>query len=113
MLYGCLSISNNNVLEDVVNYRQTKPVEYSLPPNIKEYSCLIGLPYGYKHLIGKEIYFYSSYDKRIHGPWLVVDVESITHQGQMFSRRLAADINCKEYKSHYGVLMLYEYNRIN
>lgn len=106
ILCGHLSIANTNVLDKVVEYRKYKPVEYSLPKELdtSKYKCLVALPFGYKSLIGKRVYFYSMYDKRIHGPWLVVDIEADNHN-YMKRNNLIADSSCTEYKSQYGILL--------
>lgn len=101
-------LSYNQTLDTVAINRKTIPVEYKIDVDTTKYECLIGLPYGNKHLIGKDVYFYD-YDKMImKGPWLVVDVESVTHSGIMKLRHLAADTNCKEYVSDYGVIMIWD-----
>lgn len=110
ILIGYLSPVNDGIFERVVEYRKTKPVEYPIDKklNTTEYECLVGLPYGYKHLIGRTVYFYDNTSSILRGPWLVVDVESATNKNQMLSRKLIADVSCKEYKSHYGIIVLYD-----
>lgn len=96
----------NPTLDRVAIVRQTKPVEIAIDKDldITEYECLLGVPYGYKHLIGKELYFIS-YNNGVLGPWLVVDVESSNHAGYMKTNNLVADINCEEYVHEKGVLI--------
>lgn len=99
-------LSYNSKLYSTAIYRQEKPTEYKIrnSVNINEYQCLLGLPYGYGELIGKEIYFLSSND--LYGPWLVVDVESNTDQGTMINHNLLADTNCKYMVHKKGELIV-------
>ena len=88
-------LSANETLFQVGLTRQTKPVlaTISTEIDISSYSCRVGLPYGYAHYIGREIWFQGQ-DQEIYGPWLVTDVAAIHHAGIMESRDLIADIDC-------------------
>lgn len=96
-------LAYNPTLKNVAEYRTYMPVEKSLTVDYAEYECLIGLPYGYKDLIGKEFYFISL-EGEVYGPWLAVDVESIVHKGQMQERKLVADIDCRQNVHKNGYL---------
>lgn len=72
--------------------------------NLKKYKCLIGLPYGYGHLIGQDVYFVEA-NGQFHGPFLVVDVESINHNGIMNERNLLADTNCDYLVHRKGMIL--------
>lgn len=96
----------NPTLDNVALNRQTKEVRYAINKevNVKEYKCLIGVPYGYGHLIGQEIYFVES-NGEIHGPFLVVDVESQYHSGVMDERNILADTNCVSLVHRKGMIL--------
>lgn len=98
-------LSYNPTLDTVAKNRQTRQVKYSIHNeiNINKYQCLLGVPYGFGYLIGKEVYFVS--DNKVHGPWLIVDVEAEHHQGYMNKNNLLADVSCKEFVHKKGYLV--------
>lgn len=110
LLYQLLIIGQflgfNPSLNDVALTRQTREVKYAISKevNVKEYDCLIGVPYDYGYLIGQDTYFVESSGK-IYGPFLVVDVESEHHQGIMDQRNLLADTNCDYLVHKKGILL--------
>lgn len=97
----------NTTLELAGNNRQNLatawPIDKSV--DIAKYDCLIGVPYGYDHLIGHEVYFYEQ-SGPIHGPFLVTDVESVRHFPHMRDNRLAADIDCPHLVHKQGYLVI-------
>lgn len=97
-------LSFGPALPKVAKYREREPVKYELEPGrADQYDCLAGLPYGFGHLIGSEVFFLAE-DGRTFGPILVVDVAQRAHAGIMESRNLAADIFCPGY-SDPGLLV--------
>lgn len=101
LITGALCL--NLTLLAVAETRATEPVLYPVTKDPAAYACLVGLPYGYGHLIDTEVYFQSD-DGRLHGPWLVVDVESKHHAPHMAVNDLAADINCPDLVHQAGTL---------
>lgn len=85
----------NSTLELAGDNRQNLATAWPIDKEIvlDDYDCLIGVPYGYGHLIGKEVYFFEQ-SGGIHGPFLVTDVESVRHFPHMRDNHLAADIDC-------------------
>ncbi len=79
-----------------------KPLDVNV--DLHKYQCLLGVPYGYKDVIGYEAYFIN--EQIVLGPWLIVDVESNIDAGTMKDRRLVADINCTNFVSMYGALII-------
>lgn len=110
------ALSWNPTLERVGYVRQYKShtVEMPIPKhvNVSAYECRIGLPYGYKEFIGREVYFLAN-TGRMHGPWLVTDVEQQKHhynkEVSMTENDLLADTDCKQYVHMTGTLLLAEY----
>jgi hypothetical protein len=98
-------LAYNPTLEDVAKLRQKHG--YNISPDVKidEYECLLGLPYGFGEYIGQALYFREEAGK-LHGPWLVVDVEAKKHAGTMDKHNLLADINCSEHVHKKGELIL-------
>lgn len=104
LLAGALSY--NQTLYDVAQTRQLNNFAISEQTKIEEYDCLIGVPYGYKFLIDKEVYFIKG--DEIVGPWLVVDVEAKKHHPHMVENNLMADTNCLDYvhlKGQLGIVI--------
>lgn len=94
LLIGALA--KNTKLDDVAKYRQTPgATAHDITRDVGDYECLVGLPYGYGHLINEIVYI--KIKGRIFGPFLVVDVEQEKHaestNGMKFNG-LGADINC-------------------
>jgi len=59
----------------------------------KEYDCYLGVPYGFAHLIGDDVYL--AVNGQIIGPHLIVDVEAKKDtRGGMQDSRLVADLFC-------------------
>ncbi len=98
-IYGALSFAPG--LQRAIDTRTTMVTAYSLDPAIiSDYSCYIGLPYGYAHYIGREVHFLTD-SGLLLGPWLAVDVESDTDAGTMKNRGLAADVHCPMYPQRW------------
>lgn len=85
-------LSYGPALDTAMVNRQTKPLVYTLPENF-EYSCIVGVPFKYHWLVGREVYFITL-EGEVFGPWGVVDYEAPKHKGQMKSRLLIADLLC-------------------
>ena len=99
LIYGALSFAPG--LQIAIATRTAIPTAYPLDPDtISGYSCYIGLPYGYAHYIGREVYFLTD-SGLLLGPWLVVDVEAKQHAGMMKNRGLAADVYCPAYPNRW------------
>ncbi len=105
------AVSYNPTLLQAGLNRQTKEYPYRISQqiDIDRYDCLLGLPYGYQHLVGAEVYFLS--DEGLQGPFLVTDYESSEHKGTMKNNNLLADIDCFEYVHQYGWLFVKSVSR--
>lgn len=91
---GALSFAPG--LNTAIQTRTTQPTAYSLDAaTVERYNCYVGVPYGYAHLIGQEVWFSETDTGQLHGPWLVVDVAQEKHAGQLADRGLAADVWCR------------------
>lgn len=88
--------SYNATLPRVAINRQTIPVEKPISQKVDtlSYECLLGVPHGYKALIGHEMW--AKVDGQILGPFLVVDVEAPYHHPHMRDNGLASDTNCEK-----------------
>ncbi len=87
--------------QKVIDTRATIATNYPLDiAIISDYSCYVGLPYGYAHYIGQEVHFLTD-SGLLLGLWLVVDVEAKQHAGMMKNRKLAADIYCPAYPERW------------
>lgn len=73
--------------------------------DVASYQCLIGVPFGYKYLIGKEVYFFNEKTKAIYGPFLVTDVESISDSYKMLKYGIVADSNCRFLTHQHGYII--------
>lgn len=91
LIVGALSFGP--ALDTALINRQNKPLIYTLSEDFN-YSCIIGVPYNYRFLMGQEVYFIADTGE-IYGPWGVVDYEALKHAGQMENRHLVADLLCK------------------
>lgn len=94
ILYGALA--QNETLLQVARNRQTmdvaRPIEQSV--DVAAYRCRVALPNRYGYLIGREVYFYDG--RNIHGPYLVVDIQSDTDAAAqpMEAVGIMADTDC-------------------
>jgi len=85
-------LSYGPALDTAMINRQAKPLMYTLPEDF-DYPCIIGVPFEYHWLVGREVYFISL-GGEVFGPWGVVDYEAPRHKGQMQDRMLIADLLC-------------------
>lgn len=85
----------NDTLFVVGARRQWEDVRVSISHQVKlsDYECAVGLPYGFGHLIGKEVFFRDNAG-HLFGPWIVTDVEQHQHYPYMRDNELAADVLC-------------------
>lgn len=94
ILYGALA--QNETLLQVARNRQTMDVARPIAQSVDAaaYQCRVALPNRFDYLIGREVYFYDG--DNIHGPYLVVDIQSDTDAAAqpMEANGIAADIDC-------------------
>lgn len=95
ILSGALSYAPAEIFNQVAINRTNELTEHHLTHNYQDYDCLLGVPYGYAHLIDKEAYIIDE-DNRFNGPFLIVDVEG-RKDNIMKERELIADITCREW----------------
>lgn len=102
-MFGYVSL--NYTLSQVFITRKYKDVEIPINKLIKlsDYDCLAGLPYGNKHMIGKDIYFIDM--NRKITKLLVVDVEQRAHYPYMKNNKLVMDTNCPNLVHLYGYIV--------
>lgn len=107
-LIGYLSYGGDS-LYYTAKYRQNYPTLHPISKevNIDNYVCLLGVRYGYGHMIGEEVYI--EYEHQKYGPYLIVDVESKLHN-KMYMDNIIADINCYAFV-HRNVTLKYRGNK--